>query len=149
VIKPQASNFHRLKPRKSFRNHRKSREENMLRFALFASLFFAFHWGQSQVAGAIEYNTTGNAFEFYDGSTWVSMDNGDTGTPCSSTGSMNYSYLDSRMEFCDGATWRSMMGEDTLTVCTIEGELSYNITENEFEVCNGSTYWSVKPGPAS
>ncbi len=93
----------------------------------------------AQTISEMEYNATNSEFEYFNGSSWIGTDNGDTAVGCSTVGSMQYNSTDDRLEFCEGSTWHSMMGANSATACSSPGELNFNTTDNLYQVCSGAT----------
>ncbi len=102
-------------------------------------------FANGQATGTIEYNSTGNIFEYYDGSQWVSLARGNTGTNCSLAGAIRFDADKARYEFCNGTNWLNMKGFDTSVACTKDGELNFNTTNSDYEFCSVSTntWWST------
>lgn len=95
----------------------------------------------AQTTQAINYNTTTNKLEFYDGTMWLEIGNGTVlSAGCSPAGAFEYSTPDSAWRYCNGTNWISFSRLVTGTACSTVGVLEYSTADGSYRYCNGS-FW--------
>lgn len=95
----------------------------------------------AQTTQAINYNTTTNKLEFYDGTMWLEIGNGTVlSAGCSPAGAFEYSTPNSAWRYCNGTNWISFSRVVTGTACSTAGVLEYSTSDGSYRFCNGS-FW--------
>ncbi len=99
-------------------------------------------WGQA----AGDLRVDGSELQFYNGSSWISADNGNTPEVCTQTGNLRYNTVKNRLEYCDGANYHQAMGFDSTNPCPTPGAINWDGTNGYVRVCNGltNTWWSIQ-----
>jgi hypothetical protein len=92
----------------------------------------------AQTAGSLR--TNGGVVQFYNGSSWVSTDNGNSGVACSSAGSVRYNSTSNRGEYCNGTTWRLMNSSTTSAGSATAGNMRYSSAANVVQIHNGTAW---------
>jgi hypothetical protein len=106
-------------------------------------------------AGSAFYNTTQNAIQFCDGTSWYNTGlvvSGATGTACTNPvgpeGSAYYNTTQNTVQFCNGDDWVNMgtmkFPAASGTACTVptgpEGTMFFNTTVSKMQFCNGDDW---------
>lgn len=93
------------------------------RLSALATLMIVGAFAFSQNAGDTRYS--GGVVQFYNGTNWISTDQGDTGIACSMPGAIRYNVAQTRVEFCNGSFWRHMVSGLTTAGSGTAGSLKY------------------------
>jgi hypothetical protein len=99
---------------------------------------------QAQTAGDLRFDS--GTLQYYDGSGWISADNGNTPEACTEAGNIRYNSSKNRLEYCSGSSYRKAMGFDSGNACSQPGAFNWDGTNGYVRVCNGSTstWWSLQ-----
>lgn len=98
--------------------------------------------------GRQHLNAASNVMEVCDGTSWIPMDGGTTGSTCTPADKGKQKYASSTIQFCDGTNWHTMKTCATMTsACNQAGRIRWTDSARMI-FCDGAN-WNIMAGSCS